>query len=137
MHTAHRLALVAALIVVASCGGNGDAANGGGTEGGTTLTESSGGGSIRLAVGETFDVALEGNPTTGFGWLVDAVDNEVVMQRGDFVFTPASDLIGAGGVLTLTFEAMGAGETELELIYARPFEIENVEGRFAVTVIVE
>ena len=70
---------------------------------------------VALEEGQTLRVALEGNPTTGFEWQVSAVDEDV-LRYVDSDFEADSDAEGSGGIVTLTFEAIGAGATLLELI---------------------
>ena len=41
---------------------------------------------------------------------------------GEPEFHPASSALGASGTVTFRFEAVGAGQTTLKLIYSRPFE---------------
>jgi inhibitor of cysteine peptidase len=87
-----------------------------------TLTTENAGQSIEMSVGETFSVELEGNPTTGFTWEVAKIDPAVLKQVGETEFESQSDLVGAGGMLNLHFEVIGKGETELQLVYHRPWE---------------
>ena len=47
-------------------------------------------------------------------------------RSGETSYEADSDLIGAGGVQTLTFEAVEDGETGVRLVYRRPWE-EGVE----------
>lgn len=77
---------------------------------------------VALQVGERLAVTLEGNPTTGYTWMVAAADPALLVQLGEPEFQPTSDALGAGGMQTLRFSAIGAGTTSLQLIYVRPFE---------------
>jgi predicted secreted protein len=102
------------------------------------LTEADNGDTVSLAVGETIQVTLESNPTTGYEWLYQSGDPDVIKQVGDAVYNePDSGLMGAGGSETFTFEATGAGETVLELWYMRPWESVQPDTTFEVTVVVE
>jgi inhibitor of cysteine peptidase len=89
---------------------------------GQTLTAENAGQTIEMNVGDTLSVELEGNPTTGFTWEVAEMDLSVLKQIGETEFETDSDLVGAGGVLTLRFEAIGSGQTTLKLVYHRPWE---------------
>jgi inhibitor of cysteine peptidase len=89
------------------------------------LTEADSGGVIELHVGDTLEIALPGNPTTGFQWEVDSVDSAILRQVGEAKFEPSGIAVGSGGNVTIRFEAAGTGQTELKLIHHRPFE-ENV-----------
>ena len=80
---------------------------------------------INVTAGEFLVVTLEGNPTTGYTWEVtEPLDEQVLRQVGEIAFVPESDLIGAGGVQIATFEAVGAGEATIKLVYHRPWETE-------------
>lgn len=76
---------------------------------------------IAVRTGDRFDVTLEGNPTTGYDWYVDETDESVV-TLADRSFEPSSSAIGAGGMVTLTFEAVGPGTAHVRLVYERSFE---------------
>jgi len=77
----------------------------------------------QLQKGQTLVVTLEGNPTTGYSWEVaEPLDEQVLRQVGEPEFKAESDLVGAGGVQILRFEAVNAGQTTLKLAYRRPWE---------------
>ncbi len=81
----------------------------------------------QLKKGQTLVVTLEGNPTTGYSWEVaEPLNEQVLRQMGEAEFQQESDLVGAGGVQILRFEAVNAGKTTLKLVYHRPWE-EGVE----------
>lgn len=96
---------------------------------------------VELEKGQTLVVTLESNPSTGYSWEVAEGAGTVLQQKGeaDFKSSSAGDqqLVGAGGTETLRFEAAGAGETTLKLVYYRPWEkgVEPLE-TFSVQVIV-
>jgi len=77
--------------------------------------------SIELKVGESFTVVLEGNPTTGYSWQVEGVD-EAILSVGEPDYKSDSDLVGSGGTFTFTFTALSAGESQVRLGYSRPWE---------------
>lgn len=112
---------------MAGCGGDGD----------ERLTIDDSGSSIDISVGETFEVVLEGNATTGFTWIVESGDPGIVEVMGEPSFEPESDLVGAGGEFTFTFEGKAPGTTTLEMAYRRSFETAPPEQTFSVTVTVE
>ena len=93
--------------------------------------------SIEISAREMFEVVLEGNPTTGFSWIVESGDPAIVEVTGEPAFEPESDLVGAGGEYTFVFEGKSAGTTTLELAYRRTFEAAPPERTFSVTVTVE
>jgi len=78
---------------------------------------------MQLKKGQTLVVTLEGNPTTGYSWEVaEPLSEQVLRQAGEPEFQQESDLVGAGGVQILRFEAVNAGKMTLKLIYHRPWE---------------
>jgi len=95
----------------------------------TMITQADHGSSIQMNVGDSLEVTLEGNPTTGYIWMQPpmAGENALLQQQGMFTFVPSSELVGAGGVFTLTFVAMAEGETTLQLGYMRRFEENPLE----------
>jgi len=86
------------------------------------LTESDSGRLIELHVGDKLEITLTANPTTGFQWEVGAVDTTTLRPIGEPKFEPSNNAVGSGGKVTLGFEALAIGQTELKLIYHRPFE---------------
>jgi len=77
-----------------------------------------------LAKGETFEVRLEGNPTTGYLWEVVENDDQIIRVVADEYLTgdTTGRLCGAGGRYRFQFKAMGRGETTVKLVYHRPWE---------------
>lgn len=73
---------------------------------------------VDLSEGDTLEVQLEGNPTTGFNWAVtDTIDTAVLEQDGDPTFDADAELSGSPGVVTLKFKAVGSGSSPLNLEY--------------------
>jgi inhibitor of cysteine peptidase len=87
-----------------------------------TVREPQAGSQVTLRTGDTLQVALEANPTTGYTWVVAQADPAILQLAGDPEFQPASELMGAGGTTTYRFTTVGAGETTLQLVYARVVE---------------
>jgi inhibitor of cysteine peptidase len=77
---------------------------------------------IPVAVGETFAVALEGNPSTGYTWQAD-VDARYLEQIAQ-EFEPAGVGVGAAGHEVCRFRALRAGKTRIALVYQRPWDRE-------------
>ena len=86
------------------------------------LTEADDGSSIELQAGDMLEIALPGNPTTGFQWEIKSVNKDILQPVGEQKFEPSSNAVGSGGSVTLSFEAKTPGQTKLELIYHRSFE---------------
>ena len=77
---------------------------------------------VFLQVGDSLEIVLEGNPTTGYMWDLGPWDRRVLEQVGEYDYKPTSDAMGSGGLYTFTFKAVGDGKTDLKWSYARPFE---------------
>ncbi len=93
---------------------------------------------IKIKTGDNLEIALEGNPTTGYIWEKVEGDNTILSPQGDYKYTPAKPLVGSGGKFIFTFLGAAPGKTKLHLIYHRTFE-KNVAPvkSFEVTVIVQ
>lgn len=87
-----------------------------------SIDASDSGKTITIHQGDTLIVTLDGNPTTGYNWLMQTMDPAVLEQVGEPAYTPASDQIGAPGKISLTFQAVETGQANLVLNYMRPFE---------------
>jgi len=87
-----------------------------------TLTAQDAGRQVDLDKNHLLTLNLEGNPSTGYGWQVQRVNAQVLRQVGDIEFKPGSGQIGAPGIQTIRFEGVAAGQTELTLVYGRPWE---------------
>lgn len=77
---------------------------------------------VSVEVGEAFTLAVDENPSTGERWYLDAPepDASVVRSRGDDYESDAEDADerpGVGGTRVFTFEATGAGRTEIALLH--------------------
>ena len=127
------LQLVVCLIIcaaMAACGARGSDS--------VTLTQKDAGTTVHLKQGTNVNIALEGNPTTGYTWEVAPGGSSVLEQQGEPTFKPDSSAVGSGGMVTLQFKASQAGTINLKLIYHRTFE-PNVAPlhTFEVTIVVE
>jgi inhibitor of cysteine peptidase len=102
------------------------------------LTAKDAGGTVEMKVGDTLQVMLEGNPTTGYDWEMAPGDEAVLEQLGASTYKADSDLMGSGGQVTLRFKAVAAGQTALQLVYHRPWETDEPPAEtFEVTVTVK
>ena len=87
--------------------------------------ETEAGDSIRKKTGETFTVALESNPTTGYGWALDGKEDGTVVRKVSDEFVGKAHppgMVGVGGTERWTFQAAKKGKTALHFIYRRPWE---------------
>lgn len=92
---------------------------------------------VNLSPGDVLEIALEGNPTTGYTWQVAADAQALLVQQGEPEFKPDSTLLGSGGLVTLRFQAVQQGTADLKLIYHRIFEPDVLPLRtFDITIVV-
>ena len=103
-----------------------------------SLTEADAGRSIELRAGDALEVTLPGNASTGFQWEVKSVDTSILKPGGEPEFKASSNALGSSGQFTLRFGAVAPGQTQLQLIYHRPFEKDTPPAQtFEVTVTVK
>jgi predicted secreted protein len=133
------LVTVIALVtfLAAGCGAGVDSA-----EGLLQLGEPDNGQSFAVGVGDTIEVMLPGNPTTGFEWAaaISEEDATLLEQQGEPAYVSESSgetVVGGGGVYTFTFKTVAKGQAELKLVYARPFESVPPEQTFTVALTIE
>ncbi|MGI9584048.1 MAG: protease inhibitor I42 family protein [Acidimicrobiia bacterium] len=100
-----------------------------------TVDESQDGSTVEMSYGDTLELKLVGNPTTGFNWQTTEVDDAILRQEGEPEFEPETELIGSKGVVTITYSAVGTGTTPLTLEY-KPVAGGDVERIFSITVVV-
>jgi len=101
------------------------------------LTEADAGRAVELRAGDRLSISLEGNPTTGYSWELATVDARVLTPVGQPGYQASSAAIGSGGVFAFEFEAVAAGQTDLRLVYRRPWEKRRSAQTFRVNVTVE
>lgn len=79
---------------------------------------------IALSPGQKLVVEAKGNPTTGYTWAAKGIPDCLAMVGEPAYIQDPSDerRVGVGGRFLLTFEARKAGEGQLVLVYARPWE---------------
>jgi len=88
------------------------------------LQAASGTNEVKLALGQTYSMNLDSNPTTGYAWKLASPTNQVFTLVTNY-YEPRKNgkrLVGSGGVEHWTFKAIQKGRAELVLEYARPWE---------------
>ncbi|MEA4924056.1 MAG: DUF4163 domain-containing protein [Syntrophomonadaceae bacterium] len=81
----------------------------------------------QVQAGQTFMVALDSNSTTGYTWnFRNAGDEKIISLLGSAYANDEVDnqtaIIGQGGKQFWYFKALQPGITQLQLVYARPWE---------------
>jgi inhibitor of cysteine peptidase len=130
--------LLVALVAAVATGCSSAAASGGPLK----LTNADNGKAYTVKAGDSIEVVIAGNPTTGYEWMANLSDEDAALLElvGEPAYQPDTtdeQVVGSGGTYTFTFEAAAAGEATLKLIYARSWEdVEPIE-TFEVTVTIE
>ncbi len=102
------------------------------------LTVANDGTTLQAKTGQTINITLDSNITTGYKWnLVSQPDAAVVKFVSSKYNGPFTGGLGAGGTESWQFQAMGRGTTLLKLAYFRPFDPNQVAKEFSVTVVVQ
>ncbi len=86
-----------------------------------SFDESANGRTVELKIGETIEVRLPENPTTGFRWQLTADGSPAVAKRDD-AFTASSGPPGQGGTHVWKFKAVATDEGDIELGHRRRWE---------------
>jgi inhibitor of cysteine peptidase len=82
--------------------------------------ESFNGQTVDLTVGETIEIRLRENPTTGFRWQLMGGDHAVCTMTSD-TFKREAGPPGHGGEHSWVFEAARSGGCDIEFRYQRPW----------------
>jgi inhibitor of cysteine peptidase len=85
-------------------------------------TESAHRSNVKINTGDYLEIALPGNPTTGYVWELSSGDNKILPLQGDYKYTPSSKLVGSGGKFVFSFRGVAPGKTKLHFVYRRTFE---------------
>lgn len=115
--------LVPCLLGVTACDG-----------GSVHLSKDDDGKTVSVAAGDEVVVTLDENPTTGYVWAIDKIDDQVLaLNSSDY--TSDAPVPGSGGTRTLTFTTKQAGTSPLDLKDWRSWEGDkSIIGRFSVTI---
>jgi inhibitor of cysteine peptidase len=116
------LIIIGTAVASAGCGSQANAAGDP-----VKLTDADNGKAVTVKAGDTVQVILAGNPTTGYSWSTTLSDKDaaVLQQRGEAVYAQEStdpSLVGGGGTFAFTFKAAAPGQVVLKFDYARPWE---------------
>ncbi|MDD4802198.1 MAG: DUF4163 domain-containing protein [Syntrophomonas sp.] len=88
------------------------------------VDESSSGKNYQVPAGQTFVVALNSNPATGYVWSIknDKDDKIIAPVTNTYIGSGNQSLVGQGGREYWQFQALETGTTELKMVYSRPWE---------------
>jgi len=105
------------------------------------VDESYNGNEYHVQVGQSFIVSLHSNPTTGFVWNIKNAGDEKIISliNNNYLVNNAENqpaVVGQGGQQYWQFKALQPGTTDLQLVYARPWESVQPAQTFNLKVIV-
>lgn len=125
--------VVTVVLLLSSCGTD----TGKNTMSSFTLTEDDQGKTITVHPGDQVVINLAENPTTGFQWAYDPVDNALLaLDSSASGYTPSpGGAIGGGGKHVWTFDAKGPGTVHLQFKLWRSWEGDaSIIKRFGVAI---
>jgi inhibitor of cysteine peptidase len=77
---------------------------------------------VTVTRGDTVEIVLPENPTTGYRWAVESVDAKVLQLRNSSYSVNTGGGIGGGGIRKMTFEAKTSGRTDIRLKLRREWD---------------
>jgi inhibitor of cysteine peptidase len=89
---------------------------------------------ISVRIGDVLSLRLQENPTTGFLWRVEELDERFVVAEDSRFSVSEAGGIGGGGVRVLSFRAKASGTSPLRLALLQAWEPSSVSERFEITV---
>jgi inhibitor of cysteine peptidase len=99
------------------------------------ISQAMNGGQVEVAAGSEFIIQLRENPTTGYRWHIQEM-NESAFEVIDDDFRPASGAVGAGGRRRWLIRAKHPGDFRVAIENKRSWEPRGVE-TFAVSLRVQ
>lgn len=87
---------------------------------------------IELRVGETLEISLSENASTGYRWTIrpESVRKfDKILHERSQVAHGAGAPLGKPGTRGFYFEAVGPGAVDLDLEYRRPWEVDKTPAR--------
>ena len=102
------------------------------------VTDADKGGDMQIKLGDTFEVHLASNPSTGYTWTVHPKSTAVLKLNGQTQTDATAPGVGRPIVQVFTFQPKRAGDGILLLRYARPWEKPALgEEQFTLHVVIE
>ena len=74
---------------------------------------------VTYNIGDTMDVILPSNPTTGYQWAVKSNDDGIEVTEGDYEAPAADGMVGVGGFQMFVVKAVKEGNYSFTLVYKR------------------
>ncbi len=92
---------------------------------------------VELHASQFIDIALNGNPTTGYNWYTASKFSPVLKKISGPGFKSGSERVGAGGKVTYRFKAVNIGSTLLKMEYKRSWEKIPPSKTFSIKIVVK
>jgi inhibitor of cysteine peptidase len=86
---------------------------------------------VDLSLGDTLEVHLESNPSTGYRWAWGDSLDPLLQQHGPPTFERYREGIGGGGTEIFQFRTMSEGSGTLRMIYKRPMASDVAERQYS------
>jgi predicted secreted protein len=97
------------------------------------VTKAQAGRVLAVKVGDSISVHLPENPTTGYAWALDSID-DTLLEVGGPAYHGEDAGFGSGGVKTWRLRARARGRTRVELKRWRHWEgDQSIVERFGIT----
>jgi inhibitor of cysteine peptidase len=80
---------------------------------------------IELALGQTLELKLDENPTTGYRWGLENSNPEVITLEYTTFALPQTTAVGSGGQRVWQFRGVARGQSWLKLKHWRPWSGES------------
>ena len=80
---------------------------------------------ITVKYGQTFDIVLESNATTGYQWMSEYDSGMLELIESKYIVQ--GEGIGAGGVEIFTFKPKEVDDIKIRFIYKREWEDYHIE----------
>jgi inhibitor of cysteine peptidase len=77
---------------------------------------------VTIGLNQQFVIALGSNLTTGYSWQESYDRNMLELVEKIYKEEAKEGVVGAGGVEYFRFKTLNKGETEVTLVYKRPWE---------------
>jgi predicted secreted protein len=93
---------------------------------------------LKLKAGQIFQIRLEATGGTGYWWYVQPLDARYVESLGEKTQVQAKGRVGGPVLGIWTFQAKGAGTTEIRMDYYRKWEgVQKAIEKFRVKITIE
>jgi inhibitor of cysteine peptidase len=80
---------------------------------------------VQVRRGAKITIELKENPTTGYRWTINRIDQAFLVAEGDEFGPPDQKTPGAGGLRRLSFRAKAEGSTAVTLINKRAWQSDD------------